>query len=79
MYGNKYTTTQVFESIPVSRRERTLTVKLSGGSCTVSTLLDVITNEWVVSDTITADGAYILEQTVPVKITVTGGAAYSLR
>lgn len=79
MYGNKYTTTQVFNEVPVSRRERTLTVKLAGGTCTVSTLLDKVTDEWIVSDVINADGAYVIEQHVPIKVTVTGAASYSLR
>lgn len=56
--------------------ERTLVVKANGGSVTVEKRVGA---DWVVTDTITADGAYRLNlgQT-PTRFTPTGGAAYEV-
>lgn len=76
---NKIATTQVFVPVPASRRERTLVVKLNGGTLTLSALLNSTPEEWVVSDIVTEDGAYVIDHHLPFKVTVTGGAVYSLR
>ena len=57
-----------------ARLERTLTVKTNGGSVTVEASYDT---DWVLTDTITKDGGYVLFQgKARVRITPISGAEY---
>lgn len=64
------------QQVMLASGERTLVVKANGGSVQVE---KKVGNDWVVTDTVSADGAYRMDlgQTLT-RFTPVGGAAYEV-